>query len=61
MDDEHNLLEKEKAQMVAVIGNIAYDLKTPLQSFPFNLESLKAVISAMECKITASVLMVALR
>ena len=51
MEDERNLMEKEKAQMVALIGNVAHDLKTPLQSFLFNLESLKSVICVMECKI----------
>ena len=51
MEDERNLMEKEKAQMVALLGNVAHDLKTPLQSFLFNLESLKSVICVMECKI----------
>ena len=50
MEDERNLMDKEKAQMVALIGNVAHDLKTPLQSFIFNLESLKAVMRVMECK-----------
>ena len=60
MEDERNLLQKEKAQMVALIGNIAHDLKTPLQSFLFNLDSLKAIICVMECKKNAWLLMVAL-
>ena len=50
LEDERNLMEKEKAQMVALIGNVAHDLKTPLQSFLFNLESLKTIICVMECK-----------
>ena len=59
MEEERNLMEKEKAQMVALIGNIAHDLKTPLQSFLFNLESLKAAIVILGCKTTAFLLMVA--
>ena len=53
MEDARNLMEKEKAQMVALIGNVAHDLKTPLQSFLFNLESLKSIICVMECEMTA--------
>ena len=40
--EECRLIEKEQEQMVAMIGNIAHDLKTPLQSFLMDLESLKA-------------------
>ena len=40
--EECRLMEKEQEQMVAMIGNIAHDLKTPLQSFLMDLESLKA-------------------
>ena len=39
--EECRLMEKEQLQMVAMIGNIAHDLKTPLQSFLMDLESLK--------------------
>ena len=38
--EECRLIEKEQEQMVAMIGNIAHDLKTPLQSFTMDLESL---------------------
>ena len=38
--EECRLMEKEQEQMVAMIGNIAHDLKTPLQSFTMDLESL---------------------
>ena len=40
--EECRLMEKEQEQMVAMIGNIAHDLKTPLQSFTMDLESLCA-------------------
>lgn len=39
--EECRLVMKEQEQMVAMIGNIAHDLKTPLQSFAMDLESLK--------------------
>jgi signal transduction histidine kinase len=35
-------MEKEREQMVALIGNVAHDLKTPLQSFHMDLEVLKS-------------------
>ena len=50
LEDERNMMEKEKAQMVALLGNVAHDLKTPLQSFLLNLESLKEIVCIMECK-----------
>ena len=40
--EECRLMEREQEQMVAMIGNIAHDLKTPLQSFTMDLESLCA-------------------
>ena len=40
-NEECRLMEKEQALMVAMIGNIAHDLKTPLQSFTMDLESLR--------------------
>jgi signal transduction histidine kinase len=47
-EEECRLLEREQEQMVALIGNVAHDLKTPLQSFLMDLESLKA--DASFCK-----------
>ena len=49
-DEECRLMEKEQQQMVAMIGNIAHDLKTPLQSFLMDLESLKADEGFSKCK-----------
>ena len=49
-DEECRLMEKEQQQMVAMIGNIAHDLKTPLQSFLMDLESLKADERFSKCK-----------
>ena len=48
--EECRLIEKEQEQMVAMIGNIAHDLKTPLQSFLMDLESLKADEGICRCK-----------
>ena len=50
-DEECRLMEKEQQQMVAMIGNIAHDLKTPLQSFLMDLESLKADEGFSQCKL----------
>ena len=49
-DEECRLMEKEQQQLVAMIGNIAHDLKTPLQSFLMDLESLKADEGFSKCK-----------
>ena len=48
--EECRLMEKEHQQMVAMIGNIAHDLKTPLQSFLMDLESLKSDESFRKCE-----------
>ena len=48
--EECRLMEKEQLQMVAMIGNIAHDLKTPLQSFLMDLESLKGDEGFIKCK-----------
>ena len=48
--EECRLIEKEHQQMVAMIGNIAHDLKTPLQSFIMDLESLKSDESFCKCE-----------
>ena len=52
-EEECRLMVKEKKQMVALIGNVAHDLKTPLQSFLMDLESLKADpgLKKRECRI----------
>ena len=47
---ERLLVEKEKKQMIALIGNIAHDLKTPLHSFLMDLESLKTNKGFISCK-----------
>ena len=41
-DEERKRMASEHAQMVSLIGNVAHDLKTPLQSVGIDLESLKA-------------------
>ena len=43
-------MENEKKQMVALIGNVAHDLKTPLQSFRMDLESLSNDPVLSSCK-----------
>ena len=48
--EECRLMEREQQQMVAMIGNIAHDLKTPLQSFLMDLESLKTNEGFCGCK-----------
>lgn len=48
--EECTLMKKEQAQMVAMIGNIAHDLKTPLQSFAMDLEFLKSDEGFCQCE-----------
>ena len=43
-EEERRLMESERKQMVALLGNVAHDLKTPLQAFLMDLESLKAAM-----------------
>lgn len=43
-EEDRRLMEKEREQMVALIGNVAHDLKTPLQSFNIDIESLKSIM-----------------
>lgn len=43
--DEKKLLDKEREALTALIGNVAHDLKTPLQSFVLDLELLKIRIT----------------
>mmetsp|Transcript_35721 Transcript_35721/g.33855 ORF Transcript_35721/g.33855 Transcript_35721/m.33855 type:complete len:838 (+) Transcript_35721:304-2817(+) len=47
--ESKSLMEKEREQLTALIGNVAHDLKTPLQSFRMELESLKKRISKDYC------------
>jgi hypothetical protein len=42
--EEYRLIESEKKHTIALLGNVAHDLKTPLQSFLMDLEALKASI-----------------
>ena len=49
-EGECRLMEKEQQQMVAMIGNVAHDLKTPLQSFLMDLEALKADEGLSQCE-----------
>lgn len=44
IDRRHDEDEKEKQQLVLVIGNIAHDLKTPLQSFYVETDTLRDTI-----------------
>ena len=46
-DEERKRMSTEHAQMVSLIGNVAHDLKTPLQSVGIDLESLKAKLIAV--------------
>jgi hypothetical protein len=43
-EEERRLMESEKKQMIALLGNVAHDLKTPLQAFLMDLESLKTAL-----------------
>ena len=49
-EEECRLMVKEQEQMVALIGNIAHDLKTPLQSFMVDLEALETDVDYGKCK-----------
>ena len=49
-EEECRLMVKEQEQMVALIGNIAHDLKTPLQSFMVDLEALETDVDYRKCK-----------
>ena len=49
-EEECRLMIKEQLQMVALIGNIAHDLKTPLQSFMVDLEALETDVYYRSCK-----------
>jgi signal transduction histidine kinase len=43
-NEKQSLMEKERVQLTSLIGNVAHDLKTPLQSFRMDLELLKTHI-----------------
>jgi hypothetical protein len=49
-EEDSRLLESERKQMVALLGNVAHDLKTPLQAFLMDLESLKAAVETSRSK-----------
>ena len=53
-EEESRLLESERKQMVALLGNVAHDLKTPLQAFLMDLESLKAAVETSRSKSIAA-------
>ena len=46
--EEYRLTESEQKHMIALLGNVAHDLKTPLQSFLMDLEALKAAIIQLQ-------------
>jgi signal transduction histidine kinase len=46
-EEQRKRMESEHAQMVSLIGNVAHDLKTPLQSVGIEIESLKAKLLAV--------------
>jgi hypothetical protein len=54
-EEESRLLESERKQMVALLGNVAHDLKTPLQAFLMDLESLKTAVETSRSKKTRAV------
>jgi signal transduction histidine kinase len=50
--EEKRLAIVERDALNALIGNVAHDLKTPLQSFVLNLELLKARITRDDAKLS---------
>jgi hypothetical protein len=54
-EEESRLLESERKQMVALLGNVAHDLKTPLQAFLMDLESLKTAVETSRSKKTRAI------
>ena len=44
MASEKDLASRERQQLVALIGNVAHDLKTPLHSFKMEIESLRVAL-----------------
>jgi signal transduction histidine kinase len=44
-EEEKRLYDKEREALTSLIGNVAHDLKTPLQSFTMNLELLKTCLA----------------
>jgi signal transduction histidine kinase len=42
--NEKELASRERQQLVALIGNVAHDLKTPLHSFKMEIESLRVAL-----------------
>jgi signal transduction histidine kinase len=46
-EDEKRLMDREREQLTSLIGNVAHDLKTPLQSIRMDLELLKTTVIAL--------------
>lgn len=44
---EKELAVRERKQLVSLIGNVAHDLKTPLQSFKMDIEFLRKVVKSL--------------
>jgi signal transduction histidine kinase len=49
-DNEHVVMEMQSTELRFLIGNVAHDLKTPLQAFSFELEQMKSQPGAQSCK-----------
>jgi signal transduction histidine kinase len=50
--NEMELAFKERKQLVALIGNVAHDLKTPLQSFKMDIEFMRNVVNSLARRAT---------
>ena len=55
-EEECKLMEMERTQMVALLGNVAHDLKTPLQSFLMDLESLRESLVILPSKLIQTII-----
>jgi signal transduction histidine kinase/CheY-like chemotaxis protein len=49
-DNEHVVMEMQSTELRFLIGNVAHDLKTPLQAFSFELEQMKSQPGMQGCK-----------
>jgi signal transduction histidine kinase len=47
-EEEKRLIEREREQLTSLIGNVAHDLKTPLQSIKMDLELLERILKEHE-------------
>lgn len=58
-EEDKRIFDKEREAMTSLVGNVAHDLKTPLQSFRMDLELLKTQITKyamiQNCEPTADV------